>query len=123
MFRTLYAIRNTATADTKPIIAPPASISFFPTLASRHGSTSSSVRGSSATSSVKGETTEEAELEEPADNSSVGELELEPVESELEFDSVFAIAIDPKARGKTIAGWQVDTPEEIINLLLKMGSV
>ena len=92
MFRAVFSIEATATAENSVLtVTPPPSLSFFPSLAKT--------------------------LAVPKVEKQDGQVELEPQQSKFVAENLFTIGIIPAASRKTIAKWHLDEPAELLDIL------
>lgn len=85
MFHAISRVFSTCSAGETPVIAPPESLTAFPSLASSH------------VTAVNGAAAKE------------GEVELQSVTTKLDLESMFTIAIDENPARLTIARATLDT--------------
>ena len=96
MFRAVFAIESTATAESNVLtVTPPPSLALFPSLA---------------------KTLHVPKVEKD------GEIELEPQQSKFVAENLFTIGIIPSATRKTIAKWHLDEPTDLLEILAKLAN-
>ncbi|KAH8914257.1 hypothetical protein BT69DRAFT_1232929, partial [Atractiella rhizophila] len=134
MFRAILAIKNSAAPGEKPTIQPPASVTMYPSSqrssrrSSKHVTPARTPTNSQSNSSGGILSELSSKLPTLANGSTPGtdedeEGDIGPIKSDLEATSTFTIAIDPKMARNTIAGWHVDTPEDLIDILASMAGI
>jgi len=91
MFRALLTIQSSEGTDTSRMVSPPESFSLFPALRDI------------GTNVVE---------QDPS--------KLTPVQSNLHRDCIFTVAVDPALTRKTMAGWRVGSPDDIVDLVVRL---